>query len=381
MKEIPVAGAVPCLHRRLGRAAGPRVWFAALGILAGAAIALSGCGKSNRLYIYNWTYYTPDSVIEKFEEEYDVKVIYDEFASNEDMYAKIMATNRKGLIGFFSRLFGRGYDIVFPSGDYVSIMIHQDMLEKIDKSKLSNLGNIDPEIVKRATYDPNMEYSVPYYYGAAGVIVNTARVPEFEQSWSIFGRQDLRNRMTMLDDMREVMGDALAYLGYSVNTKDPAQIAAARDLINNEWKPNLTKFDAEAFGKGYANGDFWVVQGYAEVVYEEIMDNEQLMRDTFYFVPQEGGPAYLDSMCILKGAKNVDLAHKFIDFIHRPEVYAEFADEFGFPATANLPARGYKTGNSWYEAEDLVNTELKDDIGEALDLYNDAWFNSIRVGE
>ena len=377
--EIPVAGAIP---RK--RVAGPRVRFAALGILAGVAIAmsvLSGCGRGNQLFIYNWTYYTPESVIEKFQEEYNVKVVYDEFASNEDMYAKIMATNRKGLIGFFSRLFGRGYDIVFPSGDYVSIMIQQDMLEQIDKSKLSNLGNIDPAVLQKATYDPNMEYSVPYYYGAAGVIVNTARVPEFERSWSIFSRQDLRNRMTMLDDMREVMGDALAYLGYSVNTKNPAQIAEARDLINNEWKPNLTKFDADAFGKGYANGDFWVVQGYAEVVYEEIMDDEQMMKDTFYFVPEEGGPAYLDSMCILKGAKNIDIAHQFIDFIHRPEVYAEFADIFGFPATANLPARRYKTGNSWYEAEDLVKTELKDDLGPALDLYNDAWFNSIRIGE
>jgi spermidine/putrescine transport system substrate-binding protein len=276
---------------------------------------------------------------------------------------------------------GAGYDIVFPSGDYVSIMIRENMLEKIDKSKLSNLGNIDKAVLQKAAYDPDMEYSVPYYYGAAGVLVNTAKVPVFEQSWSIFARTDLRGRMTMLDDMREVMGDALAYLGYSVNSHDPAQITAAKDLINNSWKPNLTKFDAEAFGKGYANGDFWVVQGYAEVVFEEIMDNPQLMRDTVYFVPREGGPAYLDSMCILKGSKNIDLAHKFIDFIHRPEIYAEFADEFGFPATANVPARQYKTGNSWYEAEYLVITELKDDLGHVLDLYNDAWFNSIRVGE
>jgi spermidine/putrescine transport system substrate-binding protein len=111
------------------------------------------------------------------------------------------------------------------------------------------------------------------------------------------------------------------------------------------------------------------------------MDNPQLMKDTFYFVPKEGGPAYLDSMCILKGAKNIDIAHQFIDFIHRPEIYAEFADIFGFPATANLPARQLKIGDSWYEMEDLVDTELKDDLGEALDLYNDAWFNSIRVGE
>jgi spermidine/putrescine transport system substrate-binding protein len=335
-----------------------------------AAATVIGCGslKKNRLFIYNWTYYTPDSVIEKFEKEYKVKVIYDEFASNEDMYAKIKAG-------------GSGYDIVFPSGDYVSIMIQQNMLEKIDKSKLSNLQNIDTAVLRKATYDPNMEYSVPYYYGAAGVLVNTAKVPDFERSWSIFGRADLRNRMTMLDDMREVMGDALAYLGYSVNTKDPSHIAAARDLINNSWKPNLTKFDAEAFGKGYANGDFWVVQGYAEVVFEEIADKPELLDSTFYFVPKEGGPAYLDSMCILKGSKNIDLAHKFIDFIHRPEIYAEFADSFGFPATANVPARKYKTGDSWYTTEDLVNTELKDDLGPALDLYNDAWFNSIRIGE
>jgi spermidine/putrescine transport system substrate-binding protein len=324
--------------------------------------------KNQELYIFNWTYYTPDSVIEKFEKEYNVTVLYDEFASNEDMFAKIKAG-------------GAGYDIVFPSGDYVSIMIHENMLEKIDKSKIPNLINIDPSVLQKSSFDPNMEYSVPYYYGAAGVLVNTAKVPNFERSWSIFSRRDLRNRMTMLDDMREVMGDALKFLGYSVNTTDPAQINAAKDLINNSWKPNLTKFDADAFGKGYANGDFWVVQGYAEVVYEEIADNAQLMKDTVYFVPKEGGPAYLDSMCILKGSKNIDLAHKFIDFIHRPEIYAEFADSFGFPATANVPAGKFKTGDSWYTTEDLVNTELKDDLGEALELYNNAWFNSIRVGE
>ena len=329
--------------------------------------AMVSCGGP-RLKIYNWTYYTPDSVIEKFEKEYNVKVVYDEFDSNENMYAKLKAG-------------GAGYDIVFPSGDYVSIMIQEGMLERIDTTKLSNLNNIDPEVLRKATYDPGMEYSVPYYYGAAGIIVNTARVPDFEQSWSIFGRQDLRGRMTMLDDMREVMGDALAFLGYSVNTSNPAEIIAARNLINHSWKPNLVKFDAESFGKGYANGDFWVVQGYAEVVFEEIADNPRLIKDTFFFIPAEGGPAYLDSMCILKGSKNIDLAHKFIDFIHRPEIYAEFADVFGFPATANIPARQYKTGDSWYTAEELIKTELKDDLGPALDLYNDAWFNSIRIGE
>jgi spermidine/putrescine transport system substrate-binding protein len=340
------------------------------GLAIAAVIAMSlmlgGCGK--KFYIYNWTYYTPDSVIKKFEKEYNISVTYDEFDSNENMYAKLKAG-------------GSGYDIVFPSGDYVSIMIAQNMFEEIDKSKIPNIKHIDPALLSKASYDPQMKYSVPYYYGAAGVVVNTAKVPNFERSWSIFGRTDLKNRMTMLDDMREVMGDALAYLGYSVNTNNPLQINAARDLINNVWKPNLTKFDAESFGKGYANGDFWVVQGYAEVVFEEIAEDEFLMNNTVFFIPKEGGPAYIDSMCILKGSKNIDLAHKFIDFIHRPDIYAEFCDIWGFPATANIPARSLKTGPAWYEAEDLVITELKDDLGNTLELYNNAWFSSIRVGD
>jgi spermidine/putrescine transport system substrate-binding protein len=340
------------------------LFFAALAVLGMTGIS---CSK-NTLHVYNWSYYTPPSVVEKFEKEYGVRVIIDEYASNEEMYTKLKTG-------------GTGYDLVFPSQDYVSIMIHQDMFEKIDKNLIPNLRNIDPVVLRKTDYDPNMEYSVPYYWGAAGILVNSGKVPNFEKSWSIFGRSDLRGRMTMLDDMREVMGDALVYLGYSVNSKNPAEIEAAKNLINNQWKPNLTKFDAEAFGKGYANGEFWVVQGYAEVVYEEIIDNEQLVKDTVFFVPREGGPGYIDSMCILKGAKQKELAHKFIDFIHRPEIYAEFCDEFGFPATVNVPARQYLEGPTWYQHGDIADTELKNDLGNSLDLYNDAWFNYIRVGD
>jgi spermidine/putrescine transport system substrate-binding protein len=344
------------------------IFLAVLAALIMPASLFAGGGSDKgKLYIYNWTYYTPDSVIEKFEKEYNVQVIYDEFASNEDMYAKLKAG-------------GAGYDIVFPSQDYVSIMIQQGMLERINKSLIPNLRNIEPAALQKATYDPNMDYSVPYYWGAAGVTVNTARVPNFEENWSIFGRSDLRGRMTMLDDMREVMGDALVHLGYSVNSKNPAEIEAAKNLINNQWKPNLTKFDADAFGKGFANGEFWVVQGYAEVVFDEIKEDENLMKTTKFFIPPQGGPAYLDSMCILKGSKNIELAHKFIDFIHRPAIYAEFCDDFGFPATVNVPARQLKRGNSWYKFEDITGLELKYDLGTALELYNNAWFNSIRAG-
>ena len=345
---------------------------AALALMAIAAVAaMSACsrekGKTGQrtLYIYNWTYYTPDSVIAKFEKEYGCKVVYDSFPSNEEMFAKLKAG-------------GASYDICFPSGDYVSIMVKEGMLAPIDKSKVPNLKNVDPAVLAKCDFDPGNVYSVPYYMGAAGVAVNTEKVGRFDKSWSIFSRKDLAGKMTMLDDMREVLGDALAYKGKSVNSVSDADIALATKTVNEEWKPNLLKFDAEAFAKGFAAGEFWVVQGYAESIYAELDPSKR--KDVAFFIPKEGGPMYIDSMVVLKQAKSKDLAMDFINFIHRPEIYAEFVDAFGFPATCNVPARALKKGPEWYSAESLAPCELKKDVGADLEKYNAAW-QKIRFGD
>ncbi len=325
-----------------------------------AAMMVTGCKKNDgkTLYLFNWTYYTPESVLELFEQEYGVTVKVDSYASNEEMFAKLKAG-------------AKGYDIVVPSQDYVSIMIAEDMLLEIDHSKLTNKGNISPLILEKATYDPNMKYAVPYSMGAAGVAVNKTKVTSYDKSWSIFSRTDLNQRMCMMDDMREVIGDALAYLGKSVNTLDDAELKAAQDLIITEWKPNLVKFDAEGFGKSFKSGDFWVVQGYAEVVYGEVPEEEWDTVD--FFIPVEGGPMYIDSMCILKDAKNYDLAMEFINFIHRPEIYAKFLDEFRYPSTVNPAAEAYITKKPMYRAEEMVNCEIKEDLGAGLEKYNEIW--------
>ncbi|MCL2382105.1 MAG: extracellular solute-binding protein [Treponema sp.] len=342
------------------------VFLAVTAAVFASASLFTSCG-GERLHIFNWAVYTPQSVIEAFEREYGVRVVYSEFTSNEEMFARLMAGG------------GRGFDIVFPSGDYVAIMIRQGMLERLDHSLLPNLANIDPEVVARALYDPNMEYSVPYFFGAAGVVVNTAMVPEFERDISIFARSDLRGWMTMLDDPRQVIGDALNYLGFSVNSRNPQEIAAARDHINTHWRPNLVRFDAETFGTGFANGEFWVVQAWAETVFAEIAGNEQLMRNTEFFIPP-GASSFTDNMVILRGSRNVELAHKFINFIHRPDIYAMFVDEFGLPATVNIPARQFTQVTPWYTVEDMALTgEIQDDVGPAIVYYTDAWF-SIRIG-
>ncbi|MCQ2613968.1 MAG: extracellular solute-binding protein [Treponemataceae bacterium] len=325
-----------------------------------AVVSLSACSKSSskKLYLFNWTYYTPDEVIKQFEKEFGVSVKVDSYASNEEMYAKLMAG-------------ATGYDIIFPSQDYVSILIKQGKLAEIDHSKFPNKDNISDLVLAKASYDPEMKYSVPYYMGAAGIAVNKDRVKNYEKSWDIFSRTDLKDRMCMMDDMREVIGDALVSKGYSVNSLNSAELAEAKKLILTEWKPNLTKFDAEGFGKSFASGDFYVVQGYAEAVFGEVPEEKWNTVD--FFIPEEGGPMYIDSLCILKNSKNYDLAMEFINFIHRPEIYAQFLDAFHFPAGVNTKAAAYMTTEPHYSAEDMKNCEIKNDLAEGIDVYNAIW--------
>lgn len=325
-------------------------------VVAVFCVSTSCQKEQQKLYIYNWTYYTPDEVIKGFEEKFGVKVVYDEFASNEEMFAKLKAG-------------GTGYDITFPSADYVSIMINEGMLEKIDKSLVPNFKNIDPELIASITYDPGCEYSVPYMKGASGIAVNTDFVKDYKKDMSIYLNPELKGRMTLLDDMREVMGLALKANGNSVNSVNPDELEAAKNLVL-AWKENIMKFDAEAFGKGFAAGEFWVVQGYEENIFSEL--DEAAKAHTDFFIPETGGPYYIDSMVILKGSKNKELAHQFINYIHDAQAYAKFVDAFGFPSI-NVPARDIRTGKPVYTEEALKNCELKLDLGDKLELYNVIW--------
>ena len=207
-------------------------------LLVASSLTLTGRKTEDDgvLYLYNWTYYTPDSVLQAFEKEFNCIVKVDTFDSNEVMYAKLNAGAKR-------------YDITFPSQDYTSIMINQKMLQQINQEKFTNKKYINPACKKLMTFDPDMNWQVPYYLGMAGIAVNKLKVTDYEKSWNIFARTDLKGHMSMMDDMREVIGDALAYQGLSVNTTDDAKLQGAADLINTQWKPNLVKFDAEGFGK------------------------------------------------------------------------------------------------------------------------------------
>jgi spermidine/putrescine transport system substrate-binding protein len=319
--------------------------------------------ETQKLYIYNWTYYIPEPVVKSFEKEYNVKVVYDMYSSNEEMFTKLKAG-------------GSGYDLVFPSGDYVSIMIKEGMLEEIDRTKVPNFKNLDPAVLAKIHFDEGSKYSVPYMMGAAGVAVNKAKVPNFEKSWSLFNREDLKGRMTMLDDMREVLGAALKSAGHSVNTKNIEELKQAKELVK-QWKAKIVKFDAESFGKGFAAGEFWVVQGYQENIFLELDENAR--KNVEFFIPREGSAMYMDNMVLLKNAKNKALAYTFMNYIHEPKVYAQIADFLMLPSI-NVPARDLRTKKPNYEIADLDRSEFKEDLGDSLKDYNQIW-QEIIVGE
>ncbi|NLE15512.1 MAG: extracellular solute-binding protein [Spirochaetales bacterium] len=336
-------------------------------ILAVFALLLTGvsCKKSNtqkgKLYLYNWTYYTPDSLVQQFEEETGIDVVIDNFASNEEMFAKLMAGGNEG------------YDLIFPSSDYTAIMIKLGLLSELDHSLIPNLKYLSPLFKEKASYDPTFRYSVPYFLGSSGIAVNTERAPrDYERTWAIFADSRMAGSMSMLDDMREVMGAALKHLGYSGNSTDIDQLKQATDLINTQWKPNLVKFDSESFGKAFSRGEFVVVHAYPENVFAEISKEKWSTID--FFIPAEGGMMYIDNMVIPTGSKNKEAAHAFINFIHDPKHYAVFLDTFSLPPTTNTGASAYmKTTQPFFSIDDLSNSDNISDLGPDLELYNQLW--------
>ena len=240
----------------------------------------------------------------------------DYYSSNEEMYAKIKAG-------------GDGYDITVPSTDYAEIMMKQGMLEKIDKTRIPNLKELNEEIASKITFDIDHDYAIPYSVGATGIAVNTKYVKNFEKSFDIFNREDLKGKMTLLDDMREVMSSALIIAGHSPETSDYQDLEDAKKIILG-WKENILKFDSESFGKGFTNGEYLVVHGYYENIIAH-MTAEQAENMEF-FIPKKGAQMYIDSMVILKGAKNKENAEKFINYIYRPKVYVQIVDYLETPS-------------------------------------------------
>ena len=265
-------------------------------------------GDGGELHIYTWSDYIATDVLDSFEKALGVKVVVDTFDSNEAMYAKIKAG-------------GTGYDIIMPSSYQIGTMAKEGMIIPLDPKKIPNvLKNFDRSFDSQIL-DPTFKYNVPYAVTYTGFMYLKNKVPAGAgvNSWAILGNSALKGRISLLDDIREVIGAGLMYLGYSINSTNPKEIDAAVAQVL-KWRENIRKFDAESYKTEVPSGATWIGHGYSTDTTQVIVGDEEAgapARDDIGFaLPKEGYTIAFDEMVIAKDAKRKDLAYAFINYIY-----------------------------------------------------------------
>lgn len=328
-------------------------------------------GDGGELHIYTWSDYIAPEVLQSFEKALGVSVVVDTFDSNEAMYAKLKAG-------------GTGYDIVMPSSYQVGTMAKEGMIDAIDAQKIPNvLKNFD-HAFDAQILDPTFKYNVPYAVTYTGFMYAKDKIPEGADvnSWAILGNPAMKGRISLLDDIREIIGAGLMYLGFSINSTNPAEIEKAAEQVL-KWRANIRKFDAESYKTEVPSGATWIGHGYSTDATQVIVGDEEAgapARDDIGFaLPEEGYTIAFDEMVIAKDAKRKDLAYAFINYIYDGEV-AKVNMEYicgPNPVKPGIEAldEDYRKVIILDEATLKKGQVLKgfDDQPAVMELYNKAW--------
>jgi spermidine/putrescine transport system substrate-binding protein len=259
--------------------------------------------------VYNWDTYIGENTLDEFTDQTGIAVRYDLFASNDELFAKLREGNP-------------GYDVIFPSNNFVERMIVAKMLEPLDHAKIPNLANLSPRF-QNPDFDPGLKYSAAYFWGTQGLGYRMSAAEP--AAWADIMESDkYAGRVALLNDT-DIIRMALKYLGHSLNSSDPAEITAAQDALIKA-KPNFKAFAPDT-------GQDLLISGEVDVCMEWSGDITQVMSeddDLSYVVPREGSLLWVDNMAIPVGAPHVDNAHTFINFILEPQVHADIAMEVRF---------------------------------------------------
>ncbi|WP_339806333.1 extracellular solute-binding protein [uncultured Marinobacter sp.] len=331
-----------------------------------AVVALAGCSSQDEqqvLNLYNWSEYMPQQVLDQFEEETGIQVIYTTYDSNEAMYARLKLLSE-----------GAQYDLAMPSTYYVNKMRAEGLLAELDHSKIEGFDRLDPDLIN-LDIDPDNAFSVPYLWGSTGLafngdVIDAGQVTRWEDLWD----EQYQGRVMLTNDMREVFHIGLRVLGYSGNSTDPDEIREAYEKLT-ELMPSVRTFNSDAPRMPYLEGEADVGMIWNG---EAVMGRED-MPALEYVYPEEGVIVWLDSFVIPRNAPNPDAAHKFISFVLQPEISAMISEEIGY-ATPNLEARkmldeAVASDRTSYPAEaDMVNAEFQADVGDdAMQIYTRYW--------
>ena len=326
----------------------------------------SSCSKPKpTLHLSIWSDYISDEVIADFEQKYNCLVEIDSFDSNEELLAKMEKASAEG---------ADGYDVIVPSSYVAGQMFRKGMIQALDKIRLSEtFKHLDAMVVKKFP-ESALDYSVPYMMSYTGIAYLKSKVSDFEPSWTMFEREDLKGRTALLGDYREVLGAAMKSLGYSANTTDEAELRAATEKVL-AWKEIAAVFDNEEYKKGIATGEYYLVQGYVGDLLQVQKENQ----DIEIVLPREGSQFSIDSMAIPTGAKNVDLAYDFINFLHEPANAAKNTEAVLFlcpnkPSYEFLPEGIRKNPCVFPEANYVIEkVDYLRDLGEKQSDYLRCW--------
>lgn len=333
----------------------------ALGIVLGSFTA-QAAPLAKTLHLFNWDNYISPQVLKDFESEFGVRVIEGKFASNEDMFAKLQTG-------------AGGYDVVVPSDYAVRILARQGLLAPLDHRNIPNIKNLAPRF-RNPAYDPKHEYSVPYLWGTTGIGYSKkgTAMAGAPTGWDdLFNPDKLKRyqgRVSMLNDMREAIGAALIYKGFSPNSIQPEELEMAKRVLLAQ-KPYLAKYDSEAYKESLAAGETLLAHGWSGELFAVQASNPNVG----FVVPKEGSFLFVDNLVIPKASEKIATAEAFINYLLRPDVAANNSNFLRYP-TPNGAAKSLinpSLAGANYRLPANIRFHSIEDLGAAGKLYEKIW--------
>jgi len=325
--------------------------------LTGLAAATAACSRGPRLNVYNWSDYVAPDTVANFEREFGVEVRYATYESNQEMLAQVMSGNS-------------GWDVVFPSADFIGPMKQLGLLAPLRAELLPNRAALEKTFA-RPPWDPELQWSIPYMYGSTGILYQKSLAPA-PGAWADLWNEKLRGKITMLDDEPEVFAACLKKLGYSLNSGVRAELEAARAEALRQ-KPLLRAYlNAEVRDQVVA-GDVLAAQAWAVTAGQAMAAAPGRLGFAY---PTEGFARFADNIAILRESRRTEIAHQWINYLLRPEVAASIVKATR-TATANgealallpedvredpvlYPPPGVYIRAEWFEPQPAASQRLRD---------------------
>jgi spermidine/putrescine transport system substrate-binding protein len=310
--------------------------------------------------LYNWADYSSPEVLAEFTKKTGIEVKETNFSSNEEMLAKLQAG-------------ATGYDVIIPSDYMVTVMTKLGLIEELDKSKIPNAAQIDPKWLN-AAYDPGNKYSLPYAWVMTGIAVNRDLYKGPMASWGdLFLAKDLKNKVAMLDDVRETVGAALKFNGLSLNATKPEDLAKAKATLVSA-KENVKAFNATPSDL-ITTGEVAAAHMYSQ---EALMAARESGRKIEFVMPKEGGTLAVENVVIPKTAANREAAYAFINFLYEKSsnlglVMATMSGPVVVGVKEMLPADVQANAAMFPTEETLKRCEMLQDVGDATAAFDRVW--------